>query len=152
MARFLLSDRCSAVLTLFAVSVFTFLMFFVLPQDPVSAMCPKNCNAGAAGAGPARTGSDATRPIDQYLAYMKGIFVGRDLGSAQGGHCDAPCLGYSYVNNEPVTGTIGRVLPVTLSIVIPAAMLWLALGVGPRAWSRRCAGAPGWTGSPSASR
>ena len=61
---------------------------------------------------------------------MKGIFVGRDLGSAQGGQCDAPCLGYSYVNNEPVTDTIARVLPVTLSIVIPAAVLWLVLGVG----------------------
>ena len=50
---------------------------------------------------------------------MKGIFAGRDLGSAQGGHCDAPCLGYSYVNSEAVTDTFGRVLPVTLSIVHP---------------------------------
>ena len=61
---------------------------------------------------------------------MKGIFAGRDLGSAQGGQCDAPCLGYSYVNSEPVTDTFGRVLPVTLSIVIPAAILWLLLGIG----------------------
>jgi peptide/nickel transport system permease protein len=61
---------------------------------------------------------------------MKGIFVGRDLGSAQGGRCDAPCLGYSYVNSEAVTDTLARVLPVTLSIVIPATILWLALGVG----------------------
>jgi peptide/nickel transport system permease protein len=68
--------------------------------------------------------------VDQYLGYMKGIFVGRDLSSAQGGHCDAPCLGYSYVNNEPVSTTIARVLPVTLSIVIPAAILWLSLGIG----------------------
>ena len=67
---------------------------------------------------------------EQYADYMKGIFVGRDLGSAQGGQCDAPCLGYSYVNNEAVTDTIARVLPVTLSIVLPAAVLWLVLGVG----------------------
>jgi peptide/nickel transport system permease protein len=56
--------------------------------------------------------------------------AGRDLGSSQGGHCDAPCLGYSYVNSEAVTDTLRRVLPVTLSIVIPAALLWLCLGVG----------------------
>ncbi len=61
---------------------------------------------------------------------MKGIFAGRDLGSAQGGDCPAPCLGYSYVNGEPVTDTFARVLPVTISIVLPAAVLWLGLGVG----------------------
>ena len=46
------------------------------------------------------------------------------------GECAAPCLGYSYVNSEAVTDTFARVLPVTLSVVLPAAVLWLALGVG----------------------
>jgi peptide/nickel transport system permease protein len=129
MKRFLLRRSLLAMLTLFAVSVLTFLMFFVLPSDPVAGMCPKNCNPERLE----RVRQDlglADPKIDQYLAYMKGIFVGRDLGSAQGGHCDAPCLGYSYVNNEPVSSTIARVLPVTLSIVIPAAVLWLTLGIG----------------------
>ena len=44
--------------------------------------------------------------VEQYADYMKGIVTGRDLGSAQGGRCDAPCLGYSYVNNEAVTDTL----------------------------------------------
>ena len=57
------SGCCSATLTLFAVSVLTFLMFFALPRDPVSGMCPKNCNAGAAGAGPRRAGPE--RPADR---------------------------------------------------------------------------------------
>lgn len=129
MARFLIRRSLSAVLTLFAVSVLTFLMFFVLPRDPVSGMCPKNCNPERLERVRQELGLSDPK-IDQYLGYMKGIFVGRDLGSAQGGHCDAPCLGYSYVNNEPVSDTIARVLPVTLSIVIPAAILWLALGIG----------------------
>jgi peptide/nickel transport system permease protein len=68
--------------------------------------------------------------IQQYVGYMKGIVTGRDLGSSQGGRCDAPCLGYSYVNSEAVSDTLARVLPVTLSVVIPAAILWLLLGVG----------------------
>jgi len=126
---FLVKRSLSAVLTLFAVSVLTFLMFFVLPRDPVTVMCPKNCNTERLERVRQELGLSDPK-IEQYLGYVKGIFVGRDLGSAQGGHCDAPCLGYSYVNNEPVTDTIARVLPVTLSIVIPAAILWLALGVG----------------------
>jgi peptide/nickel transport system permease protein len=129
MTRFLLRRAFSAVLTLFAVSVLTFLLFFALPRDPVTAMCPKNCDPARLDRVRQELGLNDPK-IEQYLGYMKGIFVGRDLGSAQGGHCSAPCLGYSYVNNEPVTTTIARVLPVTLSIVVPAAVLWLALGIG----------------------
>ncbi|MGN9913267.1 ABC transporter permease [Phytohabitans sp. LJ34] len=129
MGRFLIKRLLSAVLTLFAVSVLSFLMFFALPSDPVTGMCPKNCNPERLERVRQELGLRDPK-VEQYVAYMKGIFVGRDLGSAQGGRCDAPCLGYSYVNSEAVTDTLARVLPVTLSIVIPAAILWLALGVG----------------------
>ncbi|WCN80718.1 ABC transporter permease [Micromonospora sp. LH3U1] len=129
MARFLIKRLFSATLTLFAVSVLTFLMFFALPRDPVTGMCPKNCNPERLER--VRTELGLNDPlISQYAGYMKGIVTGRDLGSAQGGRCDAPCLGWSYVTNEAVSDTIARVLPVTLSIVIPAAILWLLLGVG----------------------
>ncbi|RIV33172.1 ABC transporter permease [Micromonospora radicis] len=129
MVRFLVQRILSAVLTLFAVSVLTFLMFFALPRDPVSGMCPKNCNPERLAR--VRQELGLRDPlVSQYAGYLKGIFTGRELGTAQGGRCDAPCLGWSYVNNEAVTDTLARVLPVTLSIVVPAAVLWLLLGVG----------------------
>lgn len=129
MMRFLVKRLLAAVLTLFAVSVLSFLMFFALPKDPVTGMCPKNCNPERLER--VRQELGLRDPLhEQYLGYMKGILVGRDLGSAQGGRCDAPCLGYSYVNSEAVTDTMLRVLPVTLSVVIPAAVIWLLLGVG----------------------
>lgn len=129
MLRFLVKRLLAAALTLFAVSVLSFLMFFALPKDPVTGMCPKNCNPERLER--VRQELGLRDPLhEQYLGYMKGILVGRDLGSAQGGRCDAPCLGYSYVNSEAVTDTMLRVLPVTLSVVVPAAILWLVLGVG----------------------
>jgi peptide/nickel transport system permease protein len=129
MLRFVVRRVALGVLTLLAVSVLTFMMFFALPRDPVTAMCPKNCDSARLDRVRAELGLDDPIPV-QYLNYMKGIFVGRDLGSAQGGFCSAPCLGYSYVNSEPVTDTFVRVLPVTISIVLPAAILWLGLGIG----------------------
>ncbi|MGW0502775.1 ABC transporter permease [Micromonospora sp. NPDC003241] len=129
MLRFLVGRVLSAVLTLFAVSVLTFLMFFALPRDPVTGMCPKNCDPERLER--VRQEWGLRDPlVSQYAGYVKGVFVGRDLGDAQGGRCDAPCLGWSYVNNEAVTDTIARVLPVTVSIVVPAAVLWLLFGVG----------------------
>ncbi|MBQ1060315.1 ABC transporter permease [Micromonospora chalcea] len=129
MVRFLLKRLLLAVSVLLAVSIVSFLMFFALPRDPVTGMCPKNCNAERLERVRTELGLNDPKPT-QYVNYMKGIFVGRDLGSAQGGKCEAPCLGYSYVNSEAVTDTFARVLPVTLNIVLPAAVLWLALGVG----------------------
>jgi peptide/nickel transport system permease protein len=129
MARYLIKRTLLGVSVLFAVSVLSFLMFFALPRDPVTGMCPKNCNAERLDRVRTELGLNDPK-LEQYANYMKGIFTGRDLGTAQGGHCDAPCLGYSYVNSEAVSDTFARVLPVTLSIVLPAAVLWLALGVG----------------------
>jgi peptide/nickel transport system permease protein len=129
MARYLIKRTLLGVSVLFAVSVLSFMMFFALPRDPVTGMCPKNCNAERLERVRTELGLNDPK-LEQYANYMKGIFTGRDLGTAQGGHCDAPCLGYSYVNSEAVSDTFARVLPVTLSIVLPAAVLWLALGVG----------------------
>jgi peptide/nickel transport system permease protein len=127
--RYLTKRFSSAILVLLAVSVVAFLMFFALPADPARGLCPKFCTPDRIEA--VRTEWGLNEPkTEQYLDYMHGLVAGRDLGAAQGGHCDAPCLGYSYVNNEPVLDTLLRVMPVTLSIVIPAAILWLLLGVG----------------------
>lgn len=129
MLRFILTRLLLASSVLLAVSVIAFLLFFSLPRDPVNAMCPKNCNPERLERVRQELGLRDPKP-EQYANYIKGIFVGRDLGSALGGRCDAPCLGYSYVRSEPVTATFGRVVPVTLSVVVPAAVLWLSIGVG----------------------
>ena len=44
-------------------------------------------------------------------------------------HCAAPCFGYSFQLNAPVTQLILARAPVTFSIAIGAAVLWLILGV-----------------------
>ena len=97
MLRFLVRRVALGVLTLFAVSVLTFLMFFALPRDPAAAMCPKNCDAQRLERVRDELGLNDPKAV-QYLRYFGGVFAGRD-------GCPAPCLGYSYVNNEPVRDT-----------------------------------------------
>lgn len=126
---FLLRRTVRGVLVLAAVSVVTFLMFFAVPRDPAAAMCPKNCDASRLARIRAEWGLEEPVAV-QYARYARGLVAGRDLGRAQGGHCPAPCLGYSYVNGEPVRAALARALPVTVSIVLPAAVLWLGLGIG----------------------
>ena len=66
----------------------------------------------------------------QYARYAKGIFVGSDYNPGPTTvHCPAPCLGYSFINQNPVWPDLVDRMPVTLSLAAGAAVLWLLGGV-----------------------
>jgi peptide/nickel transport system permease protein len=67
----------------------------------------------------------------QYGRFIKGIFVGRTYlkGTEAELQCGAPCLGYSYQNDLPVTELLMDRLPATLSIAAGASVLWLLIGL-----------------------
>jgi peptide/nickel transport system permease protein len=44
-------------------------------------------------------------------------------------HCAAPCLGYSFTLGQPVTKLLAQAVPVTVSIVLGGAVVYLCLGV-----------------------
>jgi peptide/nickel transport system permease protein len=67
----------------------------------------------------------------QYGRFIKGIFVGRTYlkGTEAELQCGAPCLGYSYQTDLPVTELLMDRLPATLSIAAGASVLWLLIGL-----------------------
>ena len=66
----------------------------------------------------------------QYYNWAKGVVLGTevDLGSSVE-KCPAPCLGYSFRNKDPVLPEIKQRFPVTLSLAVGAAVIWLIFGV-----------------------
>jgi peptide/nickel transport system permease protein len=128
MTRFVILRSLRAVLTLLAISVVTFALFFILPANPAQLMCGRQCNPQNVAQLKHSLGID--QPITtQYVEFVKGVFVGRDIGEGEFAvHCSAPCLGYSFRGHELVTSTLARTVPVTVSIVIPAAILWILFG------------------------
>ncbi|HET6668241.1 MAG TPA: ABC transporter permease [Intrasporangium sp.] len=66
----------------------------------------------------------------QYAKWAKGVVMGTeiDLGSSIE-ECPAPCLGYSFRNNDPVLPEIVKRFPVTLSLAVGAAIIWVTFGV-----------------------
>src|SRR5215475_5041587 len=130
MLRFFTRRALLAVLTLFVVSVTTFLLSFAVPADPAATMCgTRICPADQAAR--IRTSLGLDRPlVVQYSEYMKGIFTGRDIGSGSDRiACPAPCLGVSFRNHLPVLTIIKQGLPVTLSIVLGGAITYLTVGL-----------------------
>ncbi|MFD9862076.1 ABC transporter permease [Streptomyces alboflavus] len=114
---------------LVAVAAVTFTIFYVLPSDPAAAACGKSCSTDRLAAIRANMGLD--QPIwRQFWDFLSGIFTGRTIGTGQYAlRCDVPCLGYSYENSEAVWGLLMDRLPVSASLALGAAVLWLALGL-----------------------
>lgn len=129
MLLYILRRVLSAISVVIVTVVASFMLFFVAPTDPAGVICGPRCT-------PERL-ADITRSLDldqpaleQIGLYFKGIVAGRTYTA--GGverHCDAPCLGYSYVLGVPVTDLLARAVPVTLSIVIGGATIYLLVGV-----------------------
>ncbi|MFF5506037.1 ABC transporter permease [Streptomyces roseolus] len=114
---------------LLAIAAVTFTIFYVLPSDPAAAACGKACSDERLEAIRAHMGLDA--PVwRQFADFVTGIFTGRTVGTGQYAlHCDFPCLGYSYENSEGVWDLLVDRLPVSASLAVGAAVLWLALGL-----------------------
>ncbi|MFE6778272.1 ABC transporter permease [Streptomyces sp. NPDC057702] len=126
MLRFLLRRSLGAIVILLLISAITFFLFFALPAEPAKLACGKNCDPASIALINENLGLDQPVPV-QYWDFMVGIVAGRDFPV---GHCDAPCFGYSFVNQEPVWGTIVDRFPTTLSLALGAAVVFLVVGVG----------------------
>ncbi|MER5790983.1 ABC transporter permease [Streptomyces sp. NPDC001980] len=127
MFRFLVRRILGALIILLIISAVTFWLFYAIPRDPATMSCGKNCTPDMLAQIRKNLGIDHPVPV-QYWEWLKGVFVGRDYVGF--GHCDAPCLGYSFANREPVLGTIMDRLPLTLSLAFGSAVVFLVFGVG----------------------
>jgi peptide/nickel transport system permease protein len=113
--RFLAHRLLLGLLVLWIVSVAVFVLFFVTPHDPARLIAGRLATPQTVALVNHRLGLD--RPLlEQY-----GGFVWRVL------HGD---LGYSYYSSAPVRQLLLSRLPVTVSLSLGAAVLWLVAGVG----------------------
>lgn len=127
--RFVLFRVLGAVVVLLVVAAITYALFMLLPTNPARAICDKPCTPDRLAEVQAFLGTDKPWVV-QFLAYLGGIFTGRSFGTGVSAvHCAAPCFGYSFQLHESVTTLIVDRLPVTASIAIGAALLWLVAGV-----------------------
>jgi peptide/nickel transport system permease protein len=127
--RFLAGRLGALLLVLLVVSLLTYAVFVVLPADPAQLSCGKPCTPERLET--ARAFMQLDRPwFAQWWDFLRGIVAGRTFGSAGAEiHCAAPCLGWSFRLNAPVTQLVLGRFPVTASIAIGAAILWLVVGV-----------------------
>jgi peptide/nickel transport system permease protein len=126
---YILRRVASAISVVIVTLVASFALFFLAPTDPAGVICGTRCTPDRLSDIRSSLGLDEPA-IEQIGSYMKGIVVGRDYttaGTTQ--HCSAPCLGYSYTLGQPVTKLLGQALPITISIVLGGAVVYLFFGI-----------------------
>jgi peptide/nickel transport system permease protein len=114
MLRFLTRRVVFGVVVLWFVATVVFAMYFVAPNNVARTLAGREASLATVAAIKHNLGLD--RPIlVQYGSFLWKALHGN--------------LGYSYTNSEPVTTLIGQALPVTASLVVGGAIVWLLLGL-----------------------
>ncbi|MFG2649165.1 ABC transporter permease [Streptomyces sp. NPDC048436] len=139
MTGFFVRRLLGALVTLFAISVIIYVVFYVAPGNVAQITCGPRCSPAQV-----QQVSDQLRLDDplyaRYWDFLQGLFAGQDYSTGTAvEHCDAPCLGLSYQSDQQVTQLILAKLPVTGSLALGAMVMWLILGVGTgvlSAWRR----------------
>jgi len=130
MLNYIVKRVAAGTLVLAIVSAIVFSIFYILPADPARLACGKSCTPELMQR--IKVALEIDQPLQvQYGRFIKGIFVGRTYlkGTEAELQCGAPCLGYSYQTDLPVTELLMDRLPATLSIAAGASVLWLLIGL-----------------------
>ncbi|SEM23359.1 ABC transporter permease [Streptacidiphilus jiangxiensis] len=130
MIRFLLRRLLGAAAVLLALAALTYLLFYAMPGDPAQLACGKSCTSDQLAQVRHALGTD--QPLArQFWTFLTTLVLGHGFSTGPSTvWCSAPCLGYSYQSNEPVTQMLVERLPVDVSLALGSAALWLLIGVG----------------------
>ncbi|MCB5170318.1 ABC transporter permease [Streptomyces bambusae] len=130
MTGFVLKKLAGALLVLLALSLAVYALFYLAPGDPARLACGERCTPQQVAQVRDQLGLNES-VFAQYGHFLQGLVAGRDYSAGTGTlHCDAPCLGFSYQNDRPVTELLLDRLPATFSLALGALVLWLVIGVG----------------------
>jgi peptide/nickel transport system permease protein len=113
-ARFLVRRILLGLVVLWVIVTVVFVMFFVAPSNVARLIAGRQATPETVALVEHRLGLD--RPVlDQYGSYLWNLLHGD--------------LGYSFYNSTSVRSLIWERVPVTFSLAVGAAVLWLVIGV-----------------------
>ena len=115
MIRYIIRRLLWAVVLFIAVTIVTYIIFFVIPADPARAFAGKNPTPDQIVRARHYLGIDKPVPV-QYARFLWRLTYHHSLGR-------------SFANREPVNTLVFSAAPVTASLVIGGAVLWLLIAL-----------------------
>jgi peptide/nickel transport system permease protein len=125
MFRYLIRRLLWAAVLFVAVTIVTYIIFFITPADPARLVAGRGATPADIERARGFLGLDDPVPV-QYLR-----FLGRMMPvSFEGGpHLKEPSLGFSFATREDVNDIVFRAAPVTASLVFGGAVAWMLVSL-----------------------
>ena len=115
MLRYMIRRLLWAVVLFLAVTIVSYVLFFIIPADPAKQACGQACTQ--VDVERVRHFLHLDRPIyEQYRFFLQNLVLHQDLGR-------------SYFNRESVNSLVADAAPVTASLVFGGAVLWMLIAV-----------------------
>jgi peptide/nickel transport system permease protein len=115
MYRYIVRRLLWAVVLFVAVTMITYIIFFVIPADPAVLAAGRSARPADVARARHYLGLDHSVPY-QYGLFLKRLVVDQSLGR-------------SFVNRRDVNSMVGNAAPVTASLVVGGAILWMLLAI-----------------------
>ena len=115
MGRYVVRRLLWAVVLFVAVTMITYVIFFVIPADPAVLAAGRSARPADVARVRHYLGLDHSVPY-QYGLFLKRLIVDQSLGR-------------SFVNRRAVNSMVGQAAPVTASLVFGGAILWMLLAI-----------------------
>ncbi len=115
MGRYVVRRLLWAVVLFVAVTMITYIIFFVIPADPAVLAAGRSARPADVARVRHYLGLDHSVPY-QYALFLKRLVVDQSLGR-------------SFVNRRAVNEMVGQAAPVTASLVFGGAVLWMLLAI-----------------------
>ena len=125
MLRYVVRRLLYMVFVLWIISVVTFVMFFMIGNDPAQLAMPRGSTPQALEQVRERMGLNEPK----HMQYWHFLTRGPCTPECRGLMRWPPSFGYSFKNDEPVLDIILDRAPVTASLAFGAAFFWLLMGV-----------------------
>ena len=115
MIRYIIRRLLWAVVLFVAVTVVTYIIFFIVPANPALGLCGKACTQDDVKRVQAYWGLDKPVPV-QYLKFLERLVVHQSLGR-------------SFATRREVNDIVKDAAPVTASLVVGGVVLWMLIAV-----------------------
>ncbi|MYS20281.1 peptide/nickel transport system permease protein [Streptomyces sp. DvalAA-14] len=136
MTAYIIRRVIAAIFLVLVVSAVTFLIFFWVPKlggqtttQLATQYVGKDANPASIAAVKKNLGLDL--PLyEQYWHFIKSIVMGAHYKfGPDAAVCHRPCFGYSFKSHVEVWPEIKQRIPITISLAIGAAVIWVISGV-----------------------
>ncbi len=135
MFAFLVKRILSGFLTIMLVSMIVYALFWYGPKSPALQLCVQETNGRCGPTSPRLADYEErlgyNNPVyEEYGKWVKGLVIDRTIMLGKTPYeCPAPCLGLSFRDKTLVSEQLKTKFPVTVSLAVGAASLYLLIGV-----------------------